>query len=408
MNLNKLMIFYFVIVSFYCSGLNAQSEEGSLQKKENQSYSYVQSGCIPDETGNESFDKVELYDSMQSISVSDTVPVMQNNIFPLPILFYTPETGLAGGGMALYLIRDLLNNSNERPSNISGDIIYTAKKQVIIELNSDIYFDTNNYRLMFNIVYKNYPDKFYGIGNNTSSGNEEGYTSKTFFVKTTLSKNIYSKMNAGALFQLESTSILNKEPGRYLIQGNISGSAGSIISGAGFLVNWDSRDNIFSAYSGSFCQLSSLFNSKAFGGNFNYTDITLDMRHFIELFPSQILAIQGLMKILEGNVPFQNLVSYGGQDVIRGYTLGQYRDKSGAAIQAEYRFPAFWRIGAVVFGGFGQVADNISNLKLDEFKFAGGAGIRFLLDPKERVCLRLDFGYGQTSSGMYISAGQAF
>ena len=381
MKLNKLNFIY-IILSFIC--------------------------CSNSWGQGESFEKMESLDSLQTISLKDTAAVSSNSIFPFPILFYTPETGVAGGAMALYVMREPEINPKDRPSNISGDIIYTAKKQVIIELNSDIYFNNSTYHLLLNAAFKNFPDKFYGIGNNTLSEDEEGYTSKTFFLKTTLSQNIYSRMNIGTFFRIESTSIPKKEPGGYLASGIIPGTDGGIVSGIGFLLSWDSRDNIFSSYSGSFYQLTALFNAEAFGGNFNYTDITLDARNFFELFPSQILAVQGLVKIIDGTAPFQNLVSFGGQDVIRGYTYGQYRDNSGAAIQAEYRFPVFWRIGAVVFGGFGQVASNLSNLKINEFKSAAGAGFRFLLDPKERVFLRLDFGYGQNCSGMYISAGQAF
>ena len=102
-------------------------------------------------------------------------------------------------------------------------------------------------------------------------------------------------------------------------------------------------------------------------------------RNFFEMFPSQILAVQATAQIIDGTAPFQDLAHFGGQDFLRGYFDGQYRDKTEVGGQVEYRIPVWWRFGAVGFAGVAQVADKMSRWSLDEFKFAGGAGIRFVL-----------------------------
>jgi hypothetical protein len=40
--------------------------------------------------------------------------------------------------------------------------------------------------------------------------------------------------------------------------------------------------------------------------------------------------------------------------------------------------------------------------------FAGGAGIRYMVAPKERVALRLDIARGQDQTMVYISVGEVF
>lgn len=45
---------------------------------------------------------------------------------------------------------------------------------------------------------------------------------------------------------------------------------------------------------------------------------------------------------------------------------------------------------------------------MNSFKPSYGFGFRYLLDRKEGINLRFDFGYGKNSSGFYFTAGEAF
>jgi len=118
--------------------------------------------------------------------------------------------------------------------------------------------------------------------------------------------------------------------------------------------------------------------------------------------------VQTSTQIIDGTAPFQDLVGFGGQDFLRGYFDGQYRDKTEVGGQVEYRIPVWWRFGVVAFAGIAQVADKASLWSLNEFKFAGGAGIRFLLKRDDRIALRLDMGFGNNSSGVYLTVTEAF
>jgi len=269
---------------------------------------------------------------------SDTTGVRSASIYPLPILFYTPETGIAGGAAALYKYRDS-TASSPRPSSMTGDAIYTEKKQIVLELNGDFYLDQGRFRLLANTYYKNFPNSFYGIGNNVPSSSRESYISRSYIMKVVLYRNIFSRVNLAPLIRYESTSILGTKEAGLLASGAIPGNSGGTVSGAGVVVNWDSRDNTFSAYSGSFYQLTAIFNSRVIGSDFNYTDLDLDLRNFFEMFSSQVLALQTGIFVTAGTVPFQNLVRFGGQDFFSGYFDGQYRDATGIGGQVKYRIP---------------------------------------------------------------------
>ena len=103
-----------------------------------------------------------------------------------------------------------------------------------------------------------------------------------------------------------------------------------------------------------------------------------------------------------------SLARLGSESILRGYYSARYRDTTLAAFQVEYRLPVWWRFGMVGFAGYGQVADSIGRLKIGEFKYSVGLGIRFRIDRKEGTNIRLDLGFGKGSSGNYLSGGEAF
>lgn len=339
------------------------------------------------------------------VSEKDSARVPQSGIYPLPIFFYTPETKFAGGAAVLFLHRD---STEQRASSITGNAIYTQKMQAVVSCSGDLYFDGGHTRVLGELTFQKYPNKFFGVGNETLESSEETYTPQTFLLRAVFYKNILKSVNLGPALRYEHLSMREIAPGGLLSSGAIPGSNGGVSSGIGFVSNWDSRDNTFSARSGGFYQLTFLMYRSAFGSDYNYTDIQIDTRTFTELFAEHVVAIQAAAEFMDGTVPFQSLVRFGGQSLLRGYYDGRYRDKNGVAVQAEYRVPVWWRFGAVGFLGAAQVTDRVGHFSFDRFWIAGGVGLRFALNPEERINLRLDYGVGKNSSGLYITVTEAF
>ncbi|MGA9408632.1 MAG: hypothetical protein WBW71_15975, partial [Bacteroidota bacterium] len=89
-------------------------------------------------------DLVLLHTSFAQKFDNDTSRSSLTGILALPIFYYTPETSFAGGAGVLYLHRDS-SLVVERPSNITGDVIYTEKKQITLEIDGDFYFSAGLY-----------------------------------------------------------------------------------------------------------------------------------------------------------------------------------------------------------------------------------------------------------------------
>lgn len=76
--------------------------------------------------------------------------------------------------------------------------------------------------------------------------------------------------------------------------------------------------------------------------------------------------------------------------------------------QAEYRVELRGRLGAAAFFGAGEVARQWANLRSDALKPGGGAGLRFRLTKQSHINLRIDYGWGIGSRGLYLGVGEAF
>ncbi|MFC1714761.1 BamA/TamA family outer membrane protein [Candidatus Poribacteria bacterium] len=327
----------------------------------------------------------------------------------LPFVIYTPETRWGGGIGGIYTFHIGESGPESRPSSFSLSTKYTQNEQYSIDLTPRLYLKEDKYYLESNILYQKFPLKFYGIGNSNSDDKEEDYTPKEIKVWVSLRRNIYERLRFGIQYNVEHTNIDEVEEGGLLDRGDILGYDGSKSSGVGLLVDWDSRDRVFSATKGAFYQASVTVYRDALGSDFDFTRYILDLRRYYSILPAHSLALNGYFDFSSGEMPFQKLALLGGRFRMRGYYEGQHRDKNMMTFQIEYRIvPVWWRGGVVGFLGVGDVSDKVSNFQLKDFKAAGGIGFRFQFNRGEGVNLRADFAFGRDTSGYYLTIQEAF
>jgi outer membrane protein assembly factor BamA len=325
-----------------------------------------------------------------------------------PIIYSTPETGFAVGSAVGYYYRNPHSDPDSRPSTITPIFIYTQKKQIMTRLNLDLYMKDELYRLFVDIKYYKYPDKFYGIGNDLPKSNKEDFTSRRSLILLDFQRRVSPGLNLGLQYEFGHSRVIKVEDPGLLSSGGIPGSTGGTVSGAGIIINRDTRNHIFYPTSGSWNQTSARFYGSSLGSDFSYSQYILDNRHYEQIFPNHIVASQIYVNVMTGTPPFEMMSRLGGENMMRGYYQGRYSDKCMIAIQSEYRMHLWRRLGLVGFAGVGDVSDKFSNFRLNEFKTACGLGLRFLFSPEEKINLRLDFASGKGTSGMYISIQEAF
>lgn len=334
----------------------------------------------------------------------------KSGVIILPIVFYSPETKLAGGVGGLLTFRRSGAGAAERPSSIYFYMIYTQKKQFSMSWEPEFYFRRETWLAKGRLQVERFPDKFWGAGPDAADSAEEAYTPRTFLVEGSVQRRVLPSANlyAGLQLRYERFRVIKSDPGGRLESGAVPGSRGATVTGLGVVLNRDSRDDIFFPRRGDYWMLSALFNSRAFGGGFTYSCLKVDARKYLPVLSSHVLAFQGQLQLISGTPAFNGFAKLGSDSMMRGYYAGRYRDKVMAAVQAEYRAPIFWRFGIVGFAGLGNVAPTLGALDLVRLKYSYGAGVRFRISSHETTNIRMDVAFGKGTSGVYFTAREAF
>lgn len=328
----------------------------------------------------------------------------------LPVLFNMPETQWGGGVGGLLTYRPGKSGPAARPSSLYFYAIYTQKKQFSTKWEPELYLAKEKYLLKGRFIFEKYPEKFWGVGPRAADDMEEDYTPRSFVLEASFQRKVWPARNLflGLLYQFENFKILKTDEGGQLAGGGLSGSTGGTTSGAGFIVNWDTRDNVFYPLRGKFWQFSTAFCRSFLGSDFDFTSVKLDLRTYLPVLSTHVLGVQALYQAAAGTPPFKSYAKLGGDSMMRGYYSGRFRDKNLLAVQAEYRLPVWWRFGLVGFVGAANVAEKLGGLGFKDLKVSVGTGLRFKIAPKEGSNLRLDFAWGKGTSGFYFTAGEAF
>ncbi|GAB4016759.1 BamA/TamA family outer membrane protein [Spirosoma koreense] len=337
--------------------------------------------------------------------------IRARNTLILPLIARSIETDWSFGVAGSYTFRFNRSDTVTRTSNAQGLALYSLRKQFIAAINGTTYFPGERYILNYQLSYSNFPDKFWGLGKEAPDKGEEAYTFQQYYVYLHFQRKLQERFFAGLLYEYQRLLSVDYQPGGLFDRLDVPGRFPYHVSGAGLSLTYDSRNNAFAPDRGAFLQVYFNHFAPLFGSDFRYTNYVIDFRRFLRTYRDQVLAIQAYGFFNAGQVPLRSLASFGGSNSMRGFYDGRYRSKNQVVIQAEYRVPLFWRLGAVGFVGIGNVASRVQNLNFEDLKYSFGAGARVALDRKERLNLRIDYGWGigqSVSNGLYFQLGEAF
>jgi len=323
----------------------------------------------------------------------------------IPAIFYTPETGFAGGASVLLFFRG--DGRGSQPSTVSPTLIFTAKSQIIAVVGYELNLRQDRYRVTGGLGFLKFPNDFYGIGSDTPD-EPEAFTPESTFLGVSIQRALRPRFRLGLHYEFGHSEITEKESGGMLDSGAVPGSDGGTVSGLGPVFTWDSRDNLFYPKIGSFHTFAATFFNPDFGSDFVFERYNLNLRTYIPFLGKNVLALHAWLSFVTGNPPFQMMSAIGGSELMRGYYDGRYRDNHAAVFQAEWRRRLWWRFGATAFVGYGDVASRVNDFEIGDFKPAAGAGIRFVIDRGEGVAVRIDFGFIGGTLGPYITINEAF
>ncbi len=337
--------------------------------------------------------------------------IYKNKLLIFPIIALSTETNWVFGVANAYIFKTSKKDPTLRTSTMPSGFLYTLNKQILIAIGANIFLPREKYIIRFENSFSKFPDKFWGIGNETPENAKESYTFTQFYINPQLNRKITKNFFLGLGFDYQDVFDIEYDSTGNFAKQEVIGiyqRDSYHVLGYSFLLTHDSRNHTYTPNKGSLLRVKlSNFNQHV-GSDYNFQGIDIDFRKFIDLKHKQVLALQGLGVFTFGEVPYRNLAVLGGNSIMRGYYGGRYRDKKFIGAQAEYRFPIYKRFSGVTFGSIGQVADEIPDINFSRFKFAGGAGLRFAVLPKENLNLRFDLAAGNNGLNYYIVLAESF
>ena len=325
--------------------------------------------------------------------------VMQ--IIPAPIITYSSETNWVFG-LAKFQGYDISKKDTiSRASSISATVAMSLYEQMYVIVSNTTYFGQNKNILSASFNYRIYPRLWYLY--NSKTENEDYFEMvTTHYVSIPLKylREIKPKYYLGINYNYDDYFKINYEKDGILDGYNFYGKNGGINSGLGFIAQYDSRDNRFTSYSGTYINIEGTYYTNAIGSDYEFNKYLFDFRTFKKI-KKLVIGYQLYHETVFGDVPFYNLSQLGGSFRMRGFYYGQIRDKVLFDTQTEMRTHLFWLISGAAFVGAGTVAPDYYTIEKtfsnQRLLYTYGAGIRLTVDPVHRINIRLDlaFGYDQ-------------
>jgi hypothetical protein len=251
---------------------------------------------------------------------------------------------------------------------------------------------------------------YFGIGSSAGDSGVSVPLEQTLFMATgALLRRVVGQLYLGASVMWMTTTVSLRDTAGTGLPA-VPDQGDEQLFAPGLQAEYDTRDNDYWPNRGSLSQLTAKFFATTTGESGAFQRYKLSWSQYLTLRPKTLVLAANVNACwAPGDPPFYGLCALGsGRFALRGYVQGQYRDQFSDAVQVELRGHTAGRLGAVVFGGFGQVAASASDLFSAQMLWAGGAGLRYQLTKKFPMQLRADYAWGKDGGIFYFSVGEAF
>lgn len=341
---------------------------------------------------------------------------------------YTPDFGVLVGGSALLTFRMNPSDTTQRRSVVPVAIALMFKGGLNLFSKPQLFFKGDRFRIFGTFSYKNTQENFYGIGYETN---------KHYVRSDTTSQYRYSgiQVNPWFLFRLGHSNFFAgpqidinydkmTKPAKYLVDEPSYKEAGgtaegytNFSSGVGFLLTYDTRDVPANAYKGMYLDFRGMMYQKFLGSDNNFYRLEVDYRQYKSVGRRKVIAWTAQTKNVFGDVPLNKYALSGTPFDLRGYYMGQFRDKTSHVVMAEYRqmintqkrnwaTKLLSHVGYVAWAGCGFMGPNPG--KIEGVLPNLGVGLRIEVQPRMNV--RLDLGRDMVNKQnlFYFNMTEAF
>jgi len=343
--------------------------------------------------------------SQQKANISDnSIQESRQKLVVVPVAAYGSETGAILGASLFYF--PPASSDATRKSSLDIVVFGTTKGQYFITLVPDLYLDNGRYRLIPKLFGSYWKSSYYGIGNDLPD-DPENYVSSNIGFKLSLDRLFSNGFTLGPVFNFRWSEIEPEQGGKMEADAP-EGIDSELYSGAGMAAGYDSRDNTNAPHTGDFVRYEYLHYIAELGSDLVFDVHQFDLRHYFPTSEKTTFAVAGQVRISRGDVPFRFLSKPDGINILRGIESRRYIDRDLLALQSEFRFPIKDKFSGTVFAEVAQVASDINDIAIDNFKSSIGAGLRYSLNPEQRLNFRIDLALVDDKIGFVANVREAF
>lgn len=365
------------------------------------------------------------------------------SIVPLPAISANPTAGLILG-MAPSFNWVMGNPETTSMSTAIGMALVTTKRQLFTSLRSNVFLKDDSWTLLTDFRFNINNQPSYGLGStlnflrdltppDLSVSNELGKEMlffNHFRAYGTAKKRLGSSrlfyglgFHYDAMYGIEvKDQNFEQQVGFFQEYNESLGLPTDAFRQTGLSLNavYDTRDNIANPYKGKYLYASWRGFSEALGSTSNSGQLWVEYRDYLSLNkerPRNILALWSYVwTVTNGEVPYLFLPAVG-WDMFsrsgRGYTQGRFRGEDLFYTELEWRFPLQRekdRWGGTFFANTTSASARGRDLFLFEaFQFGYGFGVRYMVLPKKRINIALDYGWGAAgASGIFLNVNEMF
>ncbi len=337
-------------------------------------------------------------------------------ISAVPAAGYTLQTGFAGLVVANAAF---VTSEGANSSTVVTSFTYTARNQIIVPLQTNIWTKNNKYNIVGDWRYLKFPSYTYGLGGYTALDNGYLIDYSALRIHQTLLRQVKQNMYLGLGYNLDyfwNISELNPPANVSTDFQKYGLKSTEFASGITLNFLYDSRKNSINPDGGSFLNVIYRPNLVVFGNTATWRSLVLDLRKYIRFSKTSdnVLALWSYEWLtVNGKPPYLMMPNTGSDpysNTGRGYIQGRYRGGNMAYLEGEYRFSltANGLIGGVVFANAESFTELGSN-KFETIAPGWGAGVRVKLNKFSKTNIAIDYGFGLGGSqGLFVNLGEVF
>jgi len=353
--------------------------------------------------------KISLRDPQTgAIDISDAI-LNARGFMPVPIIVTEPAVGYGGGLAILYFQPQKKKYDRYVPPNIYGAAgLGTQNKTWMAALFGFYVFGPDRVRYIGAVARPNVNIKYYGNNNEYLSENpvEFNINSWTVVQRAQVRIKDINLFVGGSYIYFHTENSADTLPDKPLVNKILKKLNGtSTLSMLQAIVNWDSRNTIFTPTKGMNTGIEFTYNATWLGGDENFYKLN---PYFLGYLPISKKVFSGWR--FDANFSFGDVPLYAMPFIqLRGVPAMQYQSNNTMLVETDWRFVVYKRWSLNTFTGMGKAFKSFSQFGDATLVYNYGLGFRYLLADKFGMDVGMDFAWSNNGEfAFYLIVGSAW